>query len=251
MTIFSEFLKSFDVFSWRYWTKYLITAPKLLRLDASENVLVQLFGYDQETIVDLYLKKSLAPGDKRYAFQSLKLNVHNKYHAKATLRIMPNDFPKGEKYVYLQAISSGLNTHERIPVTTVNGFLFIQTDKPLYTPDQEVQVRVYSMNEELRKSRHPVTLTFVDPNGIKVEMIDMTEINGAKPLLPPFKIPLKPIFGIWKIQATYTEIFDTAATAEFEVKEYVLPSISLQIKPEENYISAGNFESFKLKISAK
>lgn len=27
-------------------------------------------------------------------------------------------------------------------------------------------------------------------------------------------------FGIWKIQATYTEIFETVATAEFEVKEY-------------------------------
>lgn len=51
---------------------------------------------------------------------------------------MPSDFPK-EKYVYLQAISSGFNTHKRIPVTTVNGFLFIQTDKPLYTPDQEGQ----------------------------------------------------------------------------------------------------------------
>ncbi|KAA0716325.1 Complement C5 C3 and PZP-like alpha-2-macroglobulin domain-containing protein 4 [Triplophysa tibetana] len=164
--------------------------------------------------------------------------------------IMPDDFPKGETHVYLQAISSGFHTHERIPVTAVNGFLFIQTDKPLYTPDQEVQVRVYSMNEELRKSRRPVTLTFVDPNGIKVEMIDLTEINGAKPLLPPFKIPLKPTFGIWKIQATYTEVFETAATAEFEVKEYVLPSISLQIKPEENYISARNFESFKLMISA-
>lgn len=52
---------------------------------------------------------------------------------------MPDDFPKGETHVYLQAISSGFHTHERIPVTTVNGFIFIQTDKPLYTPDQEGQ----------------------------------------------------------------------------------------------------------------
>lgn len=69
--------------------RYLITAPKLLRLDASENVLVQLFGYEQETIVDLYLKRTLAPGDKRYAFQSLKLNVHNKFQGMATLRVRP------------------------------------------------------------------------------------------------------------------------------------------------------------------
>lgn len=67
--------------------RYLITAPKLLRLDASENVLVQLFGYDQETTVELYLKRTLAPRDKQYAFQSLKLNAHNKYQAMATLRV--------------------------------------------------------------------------------------------------------------------------------------------------------------------
>ncbi|XP_067263766.1 complement C5 [Chanodichthys erythropterus] len=230
---------------------YLITAPKTLRLDASENVVVQLFGYDQETTVNLQLKNTLAPGYKEYASQSLKLNAANNYQASATLRIMPIDFPKEDKYVYLQAISSAFTAYKKIPVSTVNGFLFIQTDKPLYTPEQEVQVRVYSLNEELRKSRRTVTLTFVDPNGIKVEIIDMEDINGAKPLLPPFKIPLKPTYGIWKIEATYADTFKTTATAEFEVKEYVLPSISIQIEPESNYISEENFESFQLKILAK
>uniref|UniRef100_A0A671SIB0 NTR domain-containing protein n=1 Tax=Sinocyclocheilus anshuiensis TaxID=1608454 RepID=A0A671SIB0_9TELE len=214
-------------------------------------VVVQLFGYDKEITVDLKLKNILAPSYKEYASQSLKLNAANNYQASATLRIMPTDFPKEDNYVYLQAISSAFTAHEKIPVTTVNGFLFIQTDKPLYTPEQEVQVRVYSLNEELRKSRRTVTLTFVDPNGIKVEIIDMTDINGAKPLLPPFKIPLKPIYGIWKILATYADTFETTATAEFEVKEYVLPSISLHIQPEANYVSEKNFESFQLKISAK
>ncbi|XP_051531363.1 complement C5-like isoform X2 [Myxocyprinus asiaticus] len=230
---------------------YLITAPKLLRLDASETVVVQLFGYDQETKVDLYLKRTLAIKDKVYAFQPLKLNAQNNYQGVATLRIMSQDFPKEDNSVYLEAISNGFKEHQKIPVTTVNGFLFIQTDKHIYTPEQEVKVRVYSLNEELRKSNRPVILTFIDPKGIKVEMIDLTDINGAKPLLPPFKIPLKPTFGIWKIVATYAETFQTSATAEFEVKEYVLPSISLHIEPDANYVSAENFESFKLKISAK
>lgn len=52
---------------------------------------------------------------------------------------MPADFPKEDKFVYLQAISSAFSAHEKIPVTTMNGFLFIQTDKPLYTPEQEGQ----------------------------------------------------------------------------------------------------------------
>lgn len=67
--------------------RYLITAPKTLRLDASENVVVQLFGYDQETTVNLHLKSKLASVDKDYAFQSLKLNAKNNYQASAALRV--------------------------------------------------------------------------------------------------------------------------------------------------------------------
>jgi len=52
-------------------------------------------------------------------------------------QIMPIDFTNADRYVYLQAISSAFTAYKKIPVTSVNGFLFIQTDKPLYTPEQE------------------------------------------------------------------------------------------------------------------
>ncbi|XP_017307260.1 complement C5 [Ictalurus punctatus] len=229
---------------------YFITAPKVLRVDASETVVVQLFGYDQETTVNLYLKDNLASDGRTYASQSLNLNAKNDYQAAATLRIFPN-IEKKVTHLHLQAISSSFTKDIRIPVIRHNGFLFIQTNKQLYTPEQQVEVRVYSLNEELRKTSRPVFLTFKDPDGIKVEIIEMNDINGVKPLLPPFKIPLKPKFGVWKIEAAYATNFTTTAVAEFEVKEYVLPSISVRIKPEENYVSTANFEAFKLKIFAK
>ncbi|TST10017.1 Complement C5 [Bagarius yarrelli] len=230
---------------------YLITAPKVLRVDASETVLVHLYGYDQETIVNLYLKDNLAHEGRIYASSTLKLNDRNNYQAETTLRVFPNIEQK-VTHLHLQAVSSSFTNVKKIPVIHANGFLFIQTDKPLYTPEQQVEVRVYSLNEELRKTSRPVLLTFKDPDGIKVEIIEMNDIfNGVKPLLPPFKIPLKPKFGIWKIEAAYAINFTTTAVAEFEVKEYVLPSISLRIQPEANYVSIANYEAFKLKIFAK
>ncbi|XP_066510101.1 complement C5-like isoform X1 [Hoplias malabaricus] len=236
------------------WTEaqekmYLITAPKLWRVDAMETVVVQLFGYDQETLVTLNLKESLAKDAKVYSTETLKLNARNQYHVSATLRIFQHLHK--QDHVYLEAVSSSFSQSEKIPVTPHNGFLFIQTDKPLYTPEQSVEVRVYSYNEELRKTNRPVSLTFMDPDGIKVEVIELTDINGVKPLLPAFKIPLKPKFGVWKIEASYSTFFSTTATAVFEVKEYVLPSISVQIHPEDNYISSVNIAAFKLKIFAK
>ncbi|XP_072521407.1 LOW QUALITY PROTEIN: complement C5 [Salminus brasiliensis] len=238
-----------------WWTEaqektYLITAPILWRVDATETVVVQLFGYDQETTVNLYLKDSLAMDSKTYASQSVNLNAQNNYQAAASLRIF-QDIRKELTQVYLEAVSSSFSTSQRIPVTRYNGFLFVQTDKLLYTPEQKVEVRVYSLNEELRKSNRPVSLTFMDPDGIKMEVIELTDINGVKPLLPPFKIPLKPKFGVWKIEAAYSNDFSTTAMAEFEVKEYVLPSISVQIQPEANYVSTVNLQAFRMSIFAK
>ncbi|KAK3514717.1 hypothetical protein QTP70_028333, partial [Hemibagrus guttatus] len=237
---------------------YLITAPKVLRVDASETVMVHLYDYDQETTVNLYLKDNLASEGRTYASQTLKLNDKNNYQAAATLRILPN-IAQEVTHLHLQAISSSFTRDQKIPVIRNNGFLFIQTNKPLYTPEQQVEVRVYSLNEELRKTSRPVFLTFMasfilhihDPDGIKVEIIEMNNINGVKPLLPPFKIPLKPKFGVWTIEAAYATNLTTTSVAKFEVKEYVLPSISVHIQPEANYISIVNFEAFKLKIFAK
>ncbi|KAM9446334.1 complement C5 [Clarias gariepinus] len=229
---------------------YLITAPKVLRVDALETVVVQLFDYDQETIVTLDLKENLASEGRSYGSQILKLNTNNNYQAAATLRIFP-DIDKKVTHLHLQAISSSFTRDIRIPVIHENGFILIQTDKPLYTPEQPVEVRVYSLNEELRKTNRPVFLTFKDPDGVKVEIVEMNSITGVKPLLPPFKIPLKPKFGVWKIEAAYDTNFTTTALAEFEVKEYVLPSITVRIQPEANYISTANYEAFKLKIFAK
>ncbi|XP_049326436.1 complement C5 isoform X3 [Astyanax mexicanus] len=238
------------------WTEaqektYLITAPKLWRVDAMETVLVHLIGYEQETTVRLILKSSLLLCAKTYASESVILNAQNQFLASTTLRIYPKDISKEQTEVYLEAVSSSFSTRQKIPVTRQNGFLFIQTDKPLYTPEQKVEVRVYSLNAELRKSSRAVSLTFIDPEGTKMEVIEVADINGVKPLLPPFKIPLKPIFGVWKIEAAYTNDFSTTATAEFEIKEYVLPSISVRIQPEDNYVSIVNFEAFKINIFAK
>uniref|UniRef100_A0A8B9GVT8 NTR domain-containing protein n=1 Tax=Astyanax mexicanus TaxID=7994 RepID=A0A8B9GVT8_ASTMX len=231
--------------------RYLITAPKLWRVDAMETVLVHLIGYEQETTVKLNLKSSLALCAKTYASESVILNAQNQFQASTTLRIYPKDIRKEQTEVYLEAVSSSFSTSQTIPVTRQNGFLFIQTDKPLYTPEQKVEVRVYSLNAQLRKSSRAVSLTFIDPEGTKMEVIEVADINGVKPLLPPFKIPLKPIFGVWKIEAAYTNDFSTTATAEFEIKEYVLPSISVRIQPEDNYVSIVNFQAFKINIFAK
>uniref|UniRef100_A0A8C9TGA1 Complement component 5 n=1 Tax=Scleropages formosus TaxID=113540 RepID=A0A8C9TGA1_SCLFO len=217
----------------RSLTVYLITAPKVLRLDASETVVVQLFGYNEESTFIVSLKSY---PDKRQTFatQSVTLSSANRFQDVATLRLLPRDFPKEASYVYLEARSTDFTREEKVEVTRENGFLFIQTDKPLYNPEQSVKVRVFSLDEELRPALRPVTLTFIVS-------------TSACLFVHAFHCRC----GVWRIEATYTDDFSTQATAEFEVKEYVLPSISVQIQPEASYISSVTFHSFKLTVTAR
>ncbi|XP_064830059.1 complement C5 isoform X2 [Oncorhynchus masou masou] len=231
---------------------YLITAPKLLRLDASEKVVIQLFGYTQEANVHVYLKSSMDASHITYADQFVTLNTQNGFLEAATLRIFPSTFLKDATHAYLEVIvPEQFAQHVKIPVSRKNGFLFIQTDKGIYTPEQSVKVRAFSLNEDLQPALRPVTLTFRDPELQKVEIVDMTDVNGIPSMQNPFKIPLKPKLGIWIIEASYTDEFTTKNKAEFEVKEYVLPSLSIHMQPQANYISFGTFEAFKIKISAR
>uniref|UniRef100_A0A8B9P755 Complement C5 n=1 Tax=Apteryx owenii TaxID=8824 RepID=A0A8B9P755_APTOW len=153
------------------------------------------------------------------------------------------------QYVYLEAVSPHFTRLKKIPVSYENGFLFIQTDKPIYTPNQSVKVRVYSLNEELQPARRETVLTFVDPDGVKVDITEEDDFTGIVSF-PDFKIPSNPKYGIWKIEAKYKKNFITSAVAKFEVKEYAMPSFSVIIEPENNFISSEKFENFRITVRA-
>ncbi|KAF6715641.1 Complement C5 [Oryzias melastigma] len=232
--------------------QYLVTAPSSFRVDALETVFVQLFGYTSEVTVFVFLKDSMAPGHTVLSRDVLILNANNKYQALANVQLYPNVLKKDIQKVVLHVQSDEINSHVLVPVSRNNGFLFIQTDKPLYTPHQKVKVRAFSMNQELRPANRSVFLTFKDPDMITVDVVEMVDINNGIPTMQKrFKIPIKPKLGIWTIEASYSEDFTTTTKTDFEVKEYVLPSIDISVQPSSNFISDTNFNSFEFTVTAR
>ncbi|XP_035021114.1 complement C5 isoform X2 [Hippoglossus stenolepis] len=231
---------------------YLITAPLSLRLDAVETVLLHLFGFSEETMVYVFLKTSMAPDHVVLAQEVVTLNTQNHHQAAAKVRLYPSQLDKSVTHVTLHVQSAEINQHLSVPVSRSNGFLFIQTDKPLYTPHQHVKVRAFSLNQELSPANRSVFLTFKDPDHTTVDIVEMFDLNNGIPSMQnPFKIPIKPKLGIWSIEASYSDDFTTTARTDFEVKEYVLPSFSILLEPEANYISYGSFNRFSFKVSAR
>ncbi|NWX16425.1 CO5 protein, partial [Aegotheles bennettii] len=230
---------------------YVITAPKIFRVEAPEKVVIQAFGYEEEFSVNVAIKSF---PDKLTVYSSghVSLTPDNKFQDAVTLRLRLTDLQRTDNsvnYVYLEAVSPHFTRFKKIPVSYENGFLFIHTDKPVYTPDQSVKIRVYSLNEELQPARREVVLTFVDPGEVKVDIVEEDDFTGIVSF-PDFKIPPNPKYGTWKIEAKYKKSFVTSAVAKFEVKEYALPSFSIVIEPESNFISSDKFENFRIVVKA-
>uniref|UniRef100_A0A8C3UYT4 Complement C5 n=1 Tax=Catharus ustulatus TaxID=91951 RepID=A0A8C3UYT4_CATUS len=231
---------------------YVLTAPKIFRAGASEKVVIQAFGFEEGFAVNIALK-SFPDKLAEYSSARVSLTPANKFQDAVTLTVQPTDLPRtdnSDKYLYLEAVSPHFTRLKKIPVSYENGFLFIHTDKPVYTPDQSVKVRVYSLNEELQPARRETVLTFVDPEGLEVDILEEKDFTGIVSF-PDFKIPPNPKYGIWKIKAKYKKDFVTSAVAKFEVKEYAMPSFSIVIEPESNFISSDKFESFRIVVKIK
>ncbi|KAM9207363.1 complement C5 [Dugong dugon] len=238
--------------SWGQEQTYVISAPKLFRVGGSENVVIQVYGYTEAFDATISIKSY---PDKKFQYSSgyVHLSPENKFQNSAILTIQPKQLPEGQNpvsYVYLDVVAKHFSKSKKVPITYDNGFLFIHTDKPVYTPDQSVKVRVYSLNDDLKPAKRETVLTFVDPDGSEVDLVEENDYTGIISF-PDFKIPPNPKYGVWTIRAKYKEDFSTTGTTHFEVEEYVLPHFSVSIEPESNFIGYKNFENFEITIKAR
>ncbi|KAM5329098.1 complement C5 isoform 2-T2 [Glossophaga mutica] len=238
--------------SWGQEQTYVISAPKVLRVGASENIVIQVYGYTEA--FDAVISIKSYPGKEfSYASESVILSTENKFQNSAILTIQPKQLSERQNivsHVYLEVVSKHFSKSKKMPITNDNGYLFIQTDKPVYTPEQSVKIRVYSLNDDLKPAKRETVLTFTDPDESGVDVMEENDYTGIISF-PDFKIPPNPKFGVWKIQAKYKEDFSTTATAYFEVKEYVLPHFSVSIEPEGTFIGHKNFNNFEITIKAR
>uniref|UniRef100_A0A671FPC3 Complement C5 n=1 Tax=Rhinolophus ferrumequinum TaxID=59479 RepID=A0A671FPC3_RHIFE len=238
--------------SWGQEQTYVISAPKVFRVGASENIVIQVYGYTEAFDATISIKSY---PDKKISYASgyISLSTENKFQNSAILTIQPKQLSQGQNpvsHVYLEVVSKHFSKSKRIPVTYDNGFLFIHTDKPVYTPHQSVKIRVYSLNDDLKPAKRETVLTFIDPQGSEVDMVEESDYTGIISF-PDFKIPSNPKYGVWTIKAKYKEDFSTIGTAYFEVKEYVLPHFSVSVEPEKSFIGYKDFNNFEITIKAR
>ncbi|KAL5005751.1 hypothetical protein ScPMuIL_016909, partial [Solemya velum] len=235
---------------------YFIAAPDVIRYNTDTTVSVIVTDVDTVT-VSVFLQDY---PNKTKAFSARQVEVHKNQPESVVMHLFPSDLPENEakndelRYVYLTAES----TDPRFPfdaqsvpilVTGNSGYIFIQTDKPIYNPRQKVLIRILPADENMRPSEWPLQMDIINPQGVVVDRLEMTW-DGDKFLSHFFTLPSIPVMGNWSVTAGYVNGLTTKTTVGFEVKEYVLPAFSVKVVTERSYILA-NDEVFRINFEAK
>ncbi|CAH3196115.1 unnamed protein product [Porites evermanni] len=142
---------------------------------------------------------------------------------KLTLKIPHGVASDSGYYVLAVNGTGGATFSERKYIRFVEkGFtIYIQTDKAVYKPGQNVLMRIFAVHPDLKVYRGN------DPNGNK--MAHWVNLNSASGVIKrEFLLSTQPVEGNWKISVSAAE--DQKAEQVIEVKPYVLPKFEVKVE---------------------
>uniref|UniRef100_A0A665VW98 Complement C3-like n=1 Tax=Echeneis naucrates TaxID=173247 RepID=A0A665VW98_ECHNA len=221
----------------------LMSAPNLFRVGTAENVFVECqdcSGGDKQVqiVVMNHPTKSRQLG-------LADITVNCCYRLGFIFCHIPAaDFSKDTKikqYIYLQAHFPGRILEKAVLVSFQSGYIFIQTDKTLYTPNSRVLYRMFALtpgmepverNDEARIDA-TIDVEIVTPEGIIMPLDTVSLRSGIH--TGDYKLGEIVSTGLWKLVAKFHSNPQESFSAEFEVKEYVLPSFEVKLSSSSSF----------------
>ncbi|NXL38120.1 CO4 protein, partial [Glaucidium brasilianum] len=235
---------------------FLITAPNVVHLGTHETITVQVHGAQSPVQVTAYFKdeKKNQLLSERIIFN---LNQNNNYQEMKKIMVKPGtlqqDLFKKSNRTYVLLVTESRELYKdtvqstRILLSSKKGYIFIQTDKPIYTPSSKVKYRIFILDNAMRPTDDTVTVAVLNSKGMAVKKSDQ-RIKAV--FSENFEIPDVAEPGTWKIKAWFHQYEMSNASAEFEVKNYELPSFEVRLIPLQPYYHIAD-ENFVFDIEAK
>lgn len=227
----------------------LIT-PNVLRLESEETIVID--GRDRAFEAEVEIQDFPKRGFS-LAKQKVSLNNDNKFLGTAKVTISSKDLakdPRTKQYVYVTVKSPVCNMEKVVLLGYQSGYVFLQTDKTIYTPGSTVLYRIYSMDYKMSPVNKAVIIEFLTPENIIVKR-DTVKTEGESGIISlSHKLPELVSLGAWTISAKYEDSPLQNYTTNFEVKEYVLPTFEIQLIPEQKYLYV-DAKNFVVDIKAK
>lgn len=238
--------------------RFFISAPGVFHVGVKEKVFVQMGKSHLNNVVTLYLEHETT--STLLSERKTVTCTQEEEGGTVELMILPDVYmkilsrhpfpPHQPPYLSLIAVSDSLGRRKKtnVLVSQHRGYIFIQTNQPLYKPTQTVQYRIFTLDHKFRPHVDTLHISIYNAAGNRVMKSFKTSKNGI--MRDSFIIPDVTKTGTWRITANYERDEANAASRHFEVRKFLLPSFEVNIAMEQQYFLL-NTEQFDFTILAK
>lgn len=231
---------------------YSIITPNVLRLESEETIVLE--AHEAQNDVPVTVSVHDFPKKQVLTSEKTVLTGATRHLSTVTIKIPASkEFQtnKGQKYVTVVASFGPTVVEKVVLVSFQNGYLFIQTDKTIYTPGSTVLYRIFTVDNALLPVARTVVITIETPDGVPIKRDTLSSQNQYGILPLSWNIPELVNLGQWKIRAFYEHAPQQTFTAQFEVKEYVLPSFEVLVNPAKPFYYIDDPKGLKVSILAR
>ncbi|KAM8793858.1 complement C3 [Eudromia elegans] len=229
-----------------------MVTPAVLRLDTEELVLVEAPGLASATTVTLLVQDF--PLKRQVLFQTrLELAPAGGMMATAPVKLTAKALPRGpgKQYVSVQARSAQATLEKVLLVSPQSGHIFVQTDKPIYTPGSTVLCRFFAVGHHMEPAPKTIIVEVKTAEGIIVKQVPISSPMKTGIFSLNHKLPEVVSMGTWTVLAKFEDSPQQVFSTQFDVKEYVLPSFEVILEPEEKFLYIDRQKDFHVSITAR
>ncbi|XP_013359880.1 PREDICTED: CD109 antigen [Chinchilla lanigera] len=207
---------------------FLVTAPRTIRPGGNVTVGVELLARSpaQVTVMAELLKKAAnltvsileAEGIfERGSFKTLTLPSLPLNSGDESYKLRVTGYVQDEIFFY----------HSKpLSFESKRMSVFIQTDKTLYKPGQEVKFRILTLFSDFRPYKASVNILIKDPKGNLIQQW-LSQQGDLGVISKTFQLSSHPILGDWSVQA---QVNGQTYYESFQVSEYVLPKFEVVLQ---------------------
>lgn len=229
--------------------QHLITVPSVVHVGVDETVTVQIHEATRPMSIRLHFEHPRGVlSDK----ETVLLSEDNDYQAEVKMKVRP-DLYRNLKFLpgrteYVSLVAEGdVSGAAHCILSTRKGYIFIQTDKPIYNPGETAMFRIFTLDNYMRPTDEATSINIYNSKGL---MVYKGNVKSQQIYDSHISIPGVEPAGHWRIVASFTDLPMSNTSVEFEVKEYVLPSFEVTIEPSKKYLQLKD-ESFQFSVSAR
>ncbi|XP_065712134.2 alpha-2-macroglobulin-like protein 1 [Patagioenas fasciata] len=201
---------------------YVVTSPAVIYHPHTAVLWVHLSGLREPVQVTVQLQRA----DKTQNITLLERKVQEPH------LYLDIDFPAPapttdneeivDLHVSIQGDSLDVSKKKKVMLRALKPGIFIQTDKAVYKPGQQVKFRIVSLDKDFAPSNKKLPLVFLkDPSGNRIaQWREVTPRQGIVDLSLP--LAAEPALGTYTIEVE-------GKRHSFSVEEYVLPKFEMTI----------------------